>query len=146
MKNKFTYVDSAKGVCKDKIESTVVNINYLDTPKSTCTDSVKGVNIKITKQKINIKRIYCNNVNNKSAPSKINYELSALLKTKKVSHTNIIIKKKLKPQAINIKHELNMLNKLKKITNASKNVIDFLNKHITQIIKGNKVHMQNALY
>ena len=30
-----------------------------------------------------------------------------------------------------------------KVTNASKNVIDFLNKHITQIIKCNKVHMQN---
>ena len=36
-----------------------------------------------------------------------------------------------------------MLNKLKKVTNASKNVINFLNKHITQIIKGNKVHMRN---
>ena len=36
-----------------------------------------------------------------------------------------------------------MFNKLKKVTNASKNVIDFLNKHITQIIKGNKVHTQN---
>ena len=32
---------------------------------------------------------------------------------------------------------------LEKVTNASKNVIDFLNKHITHIIKGNKVHMQN---
>ena len=58
---------------------------------------------------------------------------------KKFSNTNIIIKKKLNPQAINIKYELNMLNKLKKVTNASKNVIDFLNKHITQIIKGNTV-------
>ena len=33
-----------------------------------------------------------------------------------------------------------MLKKLKKVTNASKNVINFLNKHITQIIKGNNVH------
>ena len=33
-----------------------------------------------------------------------------------------------------------MLNKLKKVTNALKNVIAFLNKHITQIIKGNKAH------
>ena len=33
-----------------------------------------------------------------------------------------------------------MLNKLKKVTNASKHVIDFLNKHIKQIIKGNKAH------
>ena len=39
-----------------------------------------------------------------------------------------------------------MLNKLKKVTNASKNIIDFLNKHITQIIKGNKVHTQNNAY
>ena len=38
-----------------------------------------------------------------------------------------------------------MLNKLKKVTNASKNVINFLNKHITQIIKGNKVHTQNEI-
>ena len=36
-----------------------------------------------------------------------------------------------------------MLNKLKKVTNASKNVIDFLNKNITQMIKGNKVHKQS---
>ena len=39
-----------------------------------------------------------------------------------------------------------MLNKLKKVTNASKNVIDFLNNHITQIIKGNKAHTQNNAY
>ena len=146
IKNTFIYIDSAKSACKDKIKSTILNINYLDISKSTCTDSVKSANIKITKQKINIKRVYCNNIINKSAPSKINYELSALLKTIKVSNTNIIIKKKLNSQAINIQYELNMLNKLKKVTNASKNVIDFLNKHITQIIKGNKVHMQNALY
>ena len=55
---------------------------------------------------------------------------------KKVSNTNVIIKKKLNPQAINIKYELNALSKLKKVTNASKNVIDFLNKHI-------KGHTQN---
>ena len=146
IKNKFTYADSAKSTCKDKIKSTIVNISYLDTSKSTCTDSIKSANIKITKQKSNITRIYCNKINNKSAHSKINYELSTLLKIKKVSNTNIIIKKKLNPQAINIKYELNALNKLKKVTNASKNVIDFLNKHITQIIKGNKVHTQNNAY
>ena len=33
-----------------------------------------------------------------------------------------------------------MLNKFKKVTNAPKNVITFLNKHIIQIIKGNKAH------
>ena len=146
IKNKFTYADSAKRACKDKIKSTFVNINYLDIPRSTCTDSVKVTSFKITKQKSNIKRVYCNNINNKSAHSKINCELSALLKIKKVSNTNIIIKKKLNPQAINIKYELNMLNKLKKVTNASKNIIDFLNKHMTQIIKGNKVHRQNNAY
>ena len=86
------------------------------------------------------KEVYCNYINNKSAHSKINSELNALLKIKKVINTNIIIKKKLNPQAINIKYEINALTKIKKVTNASKNVIDFLNKHITQIIKGNKVH------
>ena len=139
IKKYFTYADSAKSTCKDKIKSTIVNINYLNIPKSTCTHSVKSANIKITKQKSNSTRVYCNNIHNKSAHSKINYELNALLKIKKVSNTNIIIKKKLNPQAINIKYELNALNKIKKVTNASKNVIDFLNKHITQIINGNKV-------
>ena len=38
-----------------------------------------------------------------------------------------------------------MPNKLKKVTNASKNVIAFLNKHITRIIKGNKVHTHNEI-
>ena len=37
-----------------------------------------------------------------------------------------------------------MLNKLKKVTNASKNVIAFVNKHITQTIKGNQMHTQNS--
>ena len=64
---------------------------------------------------------------------------------KKVSNTNIIIKKKLNPPAINIKYELHALNKIKKVTNASKNVIYFLNKHITQIINDNKVHKQNVI-
>ena len=145
IKNKFTYADCAKSVCIDKIKSTIVNINYIDSTKSTCTDNEKSASTKIIKQKSNITRVYCNNINNKSVHSKINYELSALLKIKKVSNTNIIIKKKLNPQAINIKYELNMLNKLKKVTNASKNVINFLNKHITQIIKGNKVHTQNEI-
>ena len=89
--------------------------------------------------------MYCKNINTKSAHSKINYELSALLKIKKVSNTNIIIKKKPNPQVINIKYELSMPNKLKKVTNASKNVIAFLNKHITRIIKGNKVHTHNEI-
>ena len=123
-----------------KIKSTIVNIHYLDIPKSTCVDIVKCASTKIIKEK----RVSCNKINNKSVHSKINYELSTLLKIKKVSNTNII-KKKLNPQAINIKYELNALNKIKKVTNASKNVIDFLNKHITQIINGNKVHMRNVI-
>ena len=138
--NNDSYADSAKSACIDKIKSANANNNYLDTPKTTCTDSVKSASTKITKQKSNSTRVYCNNINNKSAHSKINYELSALLKIKKVSNTNIIIKKKLNPQAINIKYDLNMLNKFKKVTNAPKNVITFLNKHIIQIIKGNKAH------
>ena len=51
-KNKFTYAYSAKSTCKDKIKSTIVNINYLDTPKSTCTDSVKSANIKLLSKKV----------------------------------------------------------------------------------------------
>ena len=138
IKNKFTYADSAKSTCKDKIKSTIVNINYLDTSESTYTDSVKSANIKITKQKSNIARAYCKNINNKSVHS-------TLLTIKKVSNTNIIIKKKLNPQVINIKYELNALNKLEKVSNASKNLIDLLNKHITQIIKGDKVHTHNEI-
>ena len=141
IKNKLTYADSAKSTYNDKGKSTIANINYLDTPKSICTDNVKSASTKIIKQK----RVYCNRINNKSVHSKLNYELSALLKIKKVSSTNIIIKKKLNPQAINIKYELNALNKIKKVTNASKNVIDFLNKHIPQIINDNKVHKQNVI-
>ena len=127
IKNKFTYADSIKSTYNDNIKSTIVNINYLDIPKSTSADIVKSASNKIIKQK----RVYCNEINNKSVHSKINYELNALLKIKKVSNTNIIVKKKLILQAINIKYELNTLNKIKNVTNASKNVIDFLNKYIT---------------
>ena len=73
--NNFTYADSAKSTCNDKIKSTIVNINYLDISKSTCVDNVKSANINIIKQK----KVYCKN-NNKSVHSKINYEISALLK------------------------------------------------------------------
>ena len=38
-----------------------------------------------------------------------------------------------------------MLRKLKKVTNASKKGTAFLNKHITQIIEGNKVHAHNEI-
>ena len=145
IKNIFAYVNSAKSACIDNIKSTIVNIIYIDIIKSTCADNVKSANIKINMKNNNITRVYCKNINNKSTPGNINNEFNALLKLKKVSATTIIIKKKLKPQVINIKYELNALLKIKKVTNASKNVIAFLNKQITQIIKGNKVHTHNEI-
>ena len=89
-----------------------------------------------------------NSVDNVSNISKKTHQKlfeNALLKLKKVSATKIIIKKKLNPQVINIKYEPNTLLKFEKVTNASKNVIAFLNKQITQIIKGNKVHTHNEI-
>ena len=142
IKSTTIQADSAKSTCNDIIKSTTI---YVDSAKRACNDIIKRTNIKINKKNTNVTRVYCKNINNKSAHSKINYELNALLKLKKVSDNNIIIKKKLKPQVINIKYELNALLKLKKVTNASNNVITFLNKHITQIIKGNKVHTQNEI-
>ena len=142
IKSTTIYADSAKSTSNDIIKSTTI---HADSAKSTCNDTIKYTNIKINKKNTNIAGVYCENINNKSAHSKINYELNALLKLKKVSDNNIIIKKKLNPQVINIKYELNTLLKLKKVTNASNNVFAFLNKHITQIIKGNKVHTQNEI-
>ena len=137
IKSDIIYADSAKSNCNGIIKSTTL---YADNAKSTCNDNIKYTDIKINKKNTNITGVYCKNINNKSAHSKINYELNALLKLKKVSDNNIIIKKKLDLQVINIKSELNALLKLKKVTNASNDVINFLNKHITQIIKDNKVH------
>ena len=142
IKSDIIYADIAKSTCNDITKSTTI---YADSAKSTCNDIIKRTNIKINKKNTNVTRVYCKNINNKSAHSKINYELNALLKLKKVSDNNIIIKKKLKPQVINIKYELNALLKLKKVTNASNNLITFLNKHITQIIKGNKVHTHDKI-
>ena len=142
IKSDIIYADSAKSNCNGIIKSTTI---YADNAKSTCNDNIKYTDIKINKKSTNITRVYCKNINNKSAHSKINYELNALLKLKKVSDNNIIIKKKLNPQVVDIKYDLNGLLKLKKVTNASNNVIAFLNKHITQIIKGNKVHTQNEI-
>ena len=142
IKSTTIYADSAKSTCNDIIKSTTI---YVDSAKRACNDIIKRTNIKINKKNTNVTRVYCKNINNKSAHSKINYELNALLKLKKVSDNNIIIKKKLKPQVINIKYELNALLKLKKVTNASNNLIAFLNKHITQIIKGNKVHTHDKI-
>ena len=65
IKNKFTYADCAKSVCIDKIKSTIVNTNYIDSTKSTCTDNEKSASTKINKQKSNITRVYCNNINHK---------------------------------------------------------------------------------
>ena len=137
IKSDIIYADSAKSNCNGIIKSTTI---YADNAKSTCNDNIKYTDIKINKKNTNITGVYCKNINNKSAHSKINYELNALLKLKKVSDNNIIIKKKLDLQVINIKYELSALLKLKKVTNASNDVINFLNKHITQIIKDNKVH------
>ena len=142
IKSTTIYADSAKSTCNDIIKSTTI---YADSAKSTCNDNIKYTNIKINKKNTNINKVYCKNINNKSAHSKINYELNAHLKLKKFSYNNIIIKKKLNPQVINIKYELNALLKLKKVTDASNNVIAFLKKHITQIIKGNKVHTHNKI-
>ena len=100
------YVDSAKSTCNDIIKCTTI---YVDSAKSTCNDIIKCTNIKINKKNTNITRVYCKNINNKSTHSKINYELDALLKLTKVSDNNIIIKKKLNPQVINVKYELNVL-------------------------------------
>ena len=116
-------------------------MNYLNISKSTCVDNVKSASNNIIKSV----RVYCKNINNKSVHSKINCDYSALLNIKRVRNTNIIIKKKLNPPAINIKYERNALHKIKKVTNASKKVIYFLNKHITQITNDNKVQKQNVI-
>ena len=142
IKSYIIYADSAKSTCNDITKSTTI---YADSAKSTCNDIIKRTNIKINKKNTNVTRVYYKIINNKSAHSKINYELNALSKLKKVRDNNIIIKKKLKPQVINIKYELNGLLKLEKVTNASNNLIAFLNKHITQIIKGNKVHTHDKI-
>ena len=106
IKSTTIYADLAKSICNDIIKSTTI---YVDSAKSTCNDIIKCTNVKINKKNTNITRVYCKNINNKSAHSKINYELNALLKLKKVSDNNIIIKKKLNPQVINVKYELNAL-------------------------------------
>ena len=106
IKSTTIYADLAKSTCNDIIKSTTI---YVDSAKSTCNDIIKCTNVKINKKNTNITRVYCKNINNKSAHSKINYELNALLKLKKVSDNNIIIKKKLNPQVINVKYELNAL-------------------------------------
>ena len=106
IKSTTIYADNAKSTCNDIIKSTTI---YVDSAKSTCNDIIKCTNFKINKKNTNITRVYCKNINNKSTHSKINYELNALLKLTKVSDNNIIIKKKLNPQVINVKYELNAL-------------------------------------
>ena len=105
-KSTTIYAYNAKSTCNDIIKSTTI---YLDSAKSTCNDIIKCTNIKINKKNTNITRVYCENINNKSTHSKVDYELNALLKLTKVSDNNIIIKKKLNPQVINVKYELNAL-------------------------------------
>ena len=73
-----------------------------------------------------------------------------MIKIKKVTNTykNIIIKKKINRQANSIEYKLSTLTELKNDTNAPKNVIIFLNKHIMKIIKDNsdnKVYTCNKI-
>ena len=58
-----------------------------------------------------------------------------LLKIKKVTNKAIIFIRKINKQAASIKYELNVLNKLKKVTNTPTNLI---NMHINKIINNNK--------
>ena len=92
IKSDIVYADSAKSTCDDIIKSTTI---YADSAKSTCNDNIKYTNIKINKKNTNIDKVYCKNINNKSAHSNINYELNAPLKLKKFSYNNIIIKRNL---------------------------------------------------
>ena len=92
LKSTAIYADSAKSTCNDIIKSTTI---YADSAKSTCNDNIKYTNIKIDKKNTNIDKVYCKNINNKSAHSNINYELNAPLKLKKFSYNNIIIKRNL---------------------------------------------------
>ena len=92
LKSTAIYADSAKSTCNDIIKSTTI---YADSAKSTCNDNIKYTNIKINKKNTNIDKVYCKNINNKSAHSNINYELNAPLKLKKFSYNNIIIKRNL---------------------------------------------------
>ena len=139
IKRTINYTDNIKGTCIVIIKSTNVNNNYLHSIKSTCIDITKSNNVN-NKYIDNIKSTTGNhikstdvnnkyidniihkcvdkknniiaphkNINNKSA-----YEISALLKGKKVTNIskNIIISKKTNHQAAIIKYELNMLSKL----------------------------------
>ena len=60
-----------------------------------------------------------------------------LLKNKKVTNRRTINTKKINMQAISIKYELISLNKLKKVTNAPANIINFLNMHLNRIKNNN---------
>ena len=86
-----------------------------------------------------------NNVKSVHSNNNIIYELNKLIKLKRVTDTPIIINKKSNFQAITIVYELSKLRKLKKVSNSSKNVIDFLNKHITQIINNDNVYTCNNI-
>ena len=130
------YIDNVKSTYIVIIKSTNVNNNYLDSIKSTFADRIKSNNIIINKVKNNITSVYCKNIN---------------IKNNKIAYSKI-------------KHELNALLKIKKVTNinnniiiekktsiqainikyelsrlrdASENVIILVNKHIMKIIKDN---------
>ena len=61
------------------------------------------------------------------------WELNMLLKNKKVTNRRTINTKTVNMQAINIKYEPNSLNKLKKVSNAPANIINFLDNHINKL-------------
>ena len=137
--NSDNYTDSAKSTCIDIIKSTNINNNYLDTIKRTCSDIIKSNNIN-SKYIHNIKSTtgdhikstngnnkYIDNIIHKCVDKKNNviahrqninnkseYEISALLKSKKVTNIskNIIISTKTNHKVAIFKCELNMLSKL----------------------------------
>ena len=139
IKRTINYTDSAKSTCIDIIKSTNINNNYLDTIKRTCSDIIKSNNIN-SKYIHNIKSTtgdhikstngnnkYIDNIIHKCVDKKNNviahrqninnkseYEISALLKSKKVTNIskNIIISTKTNHKVAIIKCELNMLSKL----------------------------------
>ena len=141
-----TYVDSTKITCVDKIKSANANNNYLDSAKSSCLGKAKSNNVNNT-YLANTKSTYVHRNNVKSVHSNNNiiYELNKIIKIKRVTDAPIIVNKKSNFQAITIAYELNKLRKLKKVSNPSQNVIDFLNKDITQIINNDNVYTCNNI-
>ena len=118
IKRTINYTDSAKSTCIDIIKSNNINSKYIHNIKSTTGDHIKSTNgnnkyidniiHKCVDKKNNV-IAHRQNINNKSE-----YEISALLKSKKVTNIskNIIISTKTNHKVAIIKCELNMLSKL----------------------------------